>query len=84
MVDGECVLRDLVNPENIGCKRWEGDACQECSFRYYFNQNRVCTPVDDFCSTWVNSNGVCTLCYPGYTLNVNRNCVIDESNSQFY
>jgi hypothetical protein len=68
--DGACVLADVKGPTDLGCAKWDWDnqKCLQCSQRWTFNTAGVCTPVNDWCSTWDNY-GVCTACYNGYNLN---------------
>lgn len=43
-------------------------SCLQCSQRYYFGQNRVCTPVSNNCNGYDAISGVCTSCYQSFTL----------------
>lgn len=49
-----------------------------CSARFYFNAQKLCTPVSDQCYTW-NGDGACTLCYGGYVLDSTGNCVVNPA-----
>lgn len=55
----------IVN--NVGCKAFSlyGD-CEECSQRYYMDDERICQPVNPNCRTYDPENGDCTGCYPGF------------------
>jgi len=79
---GACVLSEQVGGNDAGCKKWDWDnqKCLECSARWYFNANGVCTPVNDYCSAWDNY-GVCTACYKGYDLKDGA-CVLADSGAQ--
>lgn len=52
IVDGKCVINDIAKTSDLGCKTFQNNACTECSFRYFFNANRVCQQVDRNCRTW--------------------------------
>jgi hypothetical protein len=54
--------------------------CTKCSYKYYFNENHVCTPISDFCSAWNSTTGVCTACYDGYVIE-SGTCVVPGSSS---
>ncbi len=67
---GACVLSDNSQNQDPNCARYDQDQskCLQCSNRYYFNQNGICTAVSPQCQTWSNATGLCTSCYQGYTL----------------
>ena len=68
---------DSANP---GCQKWDGNHnCLECSVRYYFNQERVCTPISDNCRTWNQETGACQTCYQGHVVNDNGECIVDPN-----
>lgn len=50
----------------------------KCSVRYYFNSQKVCTPVSNDCYTW-DSNGVCTSCYGGYIVDTTGKCIANPA-----
>ena len=82
MENGGCVI-DPVNlngPSDLGCKTWDWDnqICLECSQRWRFNAQGVCTPLDDNCKAF-NDQGVCTECFRGYIIE-NDACVLDPKN----
>ena len=77
LVNGVCVRTDLINSEGAGCKTWIDGKCSECSNRWYFNSNNVCTPVSDLCRTWT-STGNCETCYPGYVV-AEGQCISDPN-----
>lgn len=79
LVDGECVVSDVSNPRDRGCKTWQNDRCVECSRRWFLSGSGVCVAVNDFCRTWA-ANGVCDNCYTGYRL-ANGNCVLDNTGT---
>jgi hypothetical protein len=74
--NGACVLSAVSGPTDAGCASWDWDnqKCLKCSFRWTFNRDGVCTPVNDGCSSW-GSYGECTACYKGYELS-NGACVL--------
>jgi proprotein convertase subtilisin/kexin type 5 len=74
--NGSCVVT-ASSPANNGCTQWEKNACVKCSVRFYFNADKVCTAISDHCRDW-NSNGECTSCYYGYSVN-GASCVQDAS-----
>ena len=51
-----------------GCRVFNNNECVECSFRFYFDDNRICRKVSDLCREWDEENGDCTSCYVGYEL----------------
>ena len=65
VVDGKCVITDLANSKDKGCKTFTNGVCTQCSARWYFGAGQVCQPVDDLCHTWAD-NGNCLTCYNGY------------------
>ena len=65
-----------MSREFKGCRNFDGDICIECSFRFYFDENKVCRQVNDLCRTWDEENGDCLSCYGGYVLDAGR-CLID-------
>ena len=73
--NGACVIDAVVKPSDSGCGKWDWDnqVCLECSYRWTFNSNNKCVPVDDFCSSYDKSSGSCTACYAGYILS-NGSC----------
>lgn len=73
IVNGTCQLAAKDN----GCAKWNGNTCIQCSQRWFFNTNGVCTAVSDFCATW-NSNGNCLTCYGGFVLSQGA-CVANPS-----
>ena len=69
--NGQCILRDIAETIDRGCKSFENSKCKECSIRWYFDEKKVCQPVDDNCRKW-KDNGECTGCYMGYSLKDNK------------
>lgn len=47
----------------FGCRVWSGDACIECSERYYFNKNGICCKVQGTCQQFNLQEGICERCY---------------------
>ena len=82
--NGECVLSlsNNAKPVDSGCSNWDWNSqvCLACSKNWVFNNNGVCVPVSDQCST-SDSNGLCTSCYQGYDLK-NGICQYSDSNNQ--
>lgn len=74
VVNGVCVISTSVNPNIVGCKTWTNGACTECAIRWYFDSNKNCQPVSNFCRTWTVS-GNCDTCYQGYTV-INGACIL--------
>jgi hypothetical protein len=79
IVNGSCTLTNIADTTLLGCAIWVGSKCMTCSQRYYFNQQNVCVPVSDFCSTW-SSNGACNSCYGGYVLS-SGTCVVNTNTN---
>jgi len=54
--NGQCVFSDSNNahPSDIGCSTWDwnNQVCLKCSFRWVFNSNKKCVPVDDNCNKY--------------------------------
>lgn len=80
----------VINPSLIipytdpNCARYDSaNNCLQCSFRYYFNSNGVCTKVSDQCRTWSNTTGACLTCYDGYRL-YGSTCILGVSNCATY
>ena len=80
IVDGICVKIDIANSVNRGCRKFENNVCVECSRRFFFNADNICTPINDNCEKWTES-GVCENCYRGYLLE-NGDCVLDTSRPE--
>ena len=75
----QCVVSQSSSSANPLCSKWTGSICNSCAQGSFFNSNGICTQVDSSCKTWDNLSGVCTSCYPGYSLSANS-CV--KSNNQ--
>lgn len=73
VIDGKCSKEDKSTSANIGCAVWNNGVCQSCSKRWFFNQENICVPVSDLCSTW-KTTGECDTCYYGYKV-VDGACV---------
>jgi hypothetical protein len=79
----------VVNPvpftyTDPNCAKYDSDNnCLQCSFRYYFNSNRICTKISDQCNTWSDSTGACTSCYVGFRLFAST-CVLGVPNCASY
>ena len=79
VVDGKCAKVDKTTANNIGCALWKDGVCVQCSKRWFFNADKVCTPVSDLCSEW-NADGTCSACYYGYIVS-NVACVENKDVS---
>ena len=86
MKNGKCIAKDLsqssnVQPSDPGCAKWDwpNQKCLQCSTRYYFNNQGICTQVSDYCNTYNSVTGACLTCYSGYTLN-GTVCVLSKGN----
>jgi len=77
--NGKCVKQDNATPDHLGCALWNKGVCSQCSKRWYFNAQNVCTPISDLCSSW-KDNGECSSCYYGYLVQ-NGACVVDNDLS---
>lgn len=81
--DGACLYNPNNQPSNgdAGCKVWNYNtkSCDDCSDFWTFDQNKVCKPVSDLCSTFDKTTGDCTSCYRGYDLQ-GTTCVYSPSN----
>ena len=73
----------LVQLNNyFGCKVWSEDVCLQCSDRYYFNKNGVCCEVQGTCEQFNAQEGICEVCYEGYSV-VNGRCEkVDKTAAQ--
>ena len=49
IVNGACVISDIANSKDKGCREWKNGVCSLCSQRWYFGPNNVCQPIDDNC-----------------------------------
>jgi len=71
LLNGECVdsPSNTAKPADLGCGEWDwkNQKCLACSNRWAFNNDKVCVPVSDQCSTSDNA-GKCLSCYSGYDL----------------
>lgn len=59
----------------FGCKVWSADSCLQCSDRYYFNKNGVCCEVQGTCQQFNTKEGICEVCYQGYSV-VDGKCAV--------
>lgn len=75
VVEGVCERSADKVVSDSGCKTWvwDNDTCTECSPYWVFNQG-ICTPVSPYCKTYNASNGHCTSCYSGYSLDGEGAC----------
>lgn len=80
VVNGKCSKVDTTTSSNIGCSRWNNGACEACSKRWYFNQDKTCFPVSDLCHTWDEVTGQCLTCYYGSIVK-DGNCVANVDTS---
>lgn len=52
------------------CSKYDANGnCITCALLYFKNQSNICQMVNPICATYDETNGECTSCYPGYTLN---------------
>lgn len=73
IVDGACKVSSI----DTGCIQWKGNACIQCSKRWFFDTNGHCQAVSDQCATW-ESSGNCLTCYGGYVLSKGA-CVVNPN-----
>ena len=75
----QMLRRDLQTDPN--CHQWnlQEDKCDQCSWRYFFNEDGICSQIDDTCRTW-SDRGDCLTCYQGYVVNSEnkRECILDQ------
>lgn len=69
----------IVGPSqaaDVYCIQYQGTRCIQCSSGYFLNQEtQKCEQLDPYCKTHNLSNGRCTSCYGGFSLNNNGRCV---------
>lgn len=72
------LLKELNN--YFGCKVWSEDSCLQCSERYFFNKNGVCCEVQGTCEQFNALEGICEVCYEGYSVQDGK-CVQDDKTT---
>ena len=73
--NGNCGISQLKDPN---CKTQNGQACVECYMGFFYSgAEGKCKRLNPLCKTSNLSNGFCTSCYPGYTVNPSSgNCEV--------
>lgn len=76
---GKCLIAQIDNKANHdpNCLQTQGDICQKCSNRYYYNGDK-CVPVNPLCRDYNNITGACTTCYPSYQVSDSK-CILAPS-----
>lgn len=71
-----------AKPSDLGCGKWDWDnqVCLSCSKGFFFNVEKICTPVSDQCTSFDSQTGLCTSCFKGYDV-VNGTCTLSASNT---
>ena len=64
------VVCSQVVVTNFGCKNLSSDGvkCNECSNRFWKDDQGICQPVSDACNGYNKVTGACTSCYDGFML----------------
>lgn len=76
-VNGNCE----VSFKDPNCKQFDSNnICVECGTRFYASASGTCQSVSPLCREYNPSNGACTSCYPGYTVN-GTTCVVGSVNN---
>lgn len=76
--NGQCV----VVRQNLNCKTFRDNVCIECSQTFYLDGSTgLCIAQNPSCQS-VDSNGRCTSCYKGYTLQ-NGGCFIPRNSDPY-
>lgn len=78
--NGQCITQS-TQPTDPGCARydWGSKVCLQCSYRFYFNSQNICTKISDLCNTFDSLTGACLSCYQGYALN-GTICAVSQNN----
>jgi proprotein convertase subtilisin/kexin type 5 len=77
LFNGQCLVSPAIPaaaPSDPACAKWQGSTCLQCSRSAYF-KNGVCVESNTLCKTFDSTNGACTSCYYGYTIQ-GDNCVV--------
>lgn len=56
--------------------------CLTCSSGSFFNNLGLCQAFDPLCKTSNQTNGFCTSCYNGYSVDTNGKCVPSQDSSR--
>ena len=80
--NGQCSVSSAAGPTDLGCATWDwnNQVCLACSNRWFFNSNKVCTPVSNDCNQYNSISGACVTCFKGYSLS-NGQCLVSSANS---
>ena len=52
MINGECILSNLAETLDRGCRKFKDGDCVECAERFYFGKDGHCTEVSGLCRKW--------------------------------
>lgn len=52
LINGMCFIPTVIDNKDPNCFIYVNGVCQNCSYRFYFNSDRVCTIVHPDCKTW--------------------------------
>lgn len=66
---GTCEVSNATAVSDPNCRKFlTNDVCSQCSDRYYIGSSGLCTEVNPLCHEYDQSTGLCTTCFPGFTL----------------
>lgn len=66
---------------DAGCSEFKDNICVKCSEGYYFNDLKKCQLIPVTCQNFDIPSRACKGCYPGYSLNVQKQCVEADSEA---
>lgn len=68
---------------DANCLCYDMDKCLKCAHRFYLSNNQ-CIQVPKECLSYDTNTGVCVKCLPGYSLQQNGQCRLDDVIAYYY
>lgn len=68
---------------DVHCLCYDLDKCLKCAHRFYLSNNQ-CIQVPNECLSYDINTGVCVKCLPGYSLQQNGQCSLDDVIAYYY
>ena len=68
---------------DANCLCYDMDKCLKCAHRFYLSNNQ-CIQVPNECLSYDTNTGACVKCLPGYSLQQNGQCRLDDVIAYYY
>lgn len=78
--NNQCIQSE-IEITDPGCNEFKDGICVKCSFGYYFGSTGRCKISPPTCTNFDIVNEVCRACYPGYTLDENKICILSDTET---